>query len=69
MNRDNSQAAKIQTVIQPSKGWAMVDLKELILYRELIRLFDLLRRARSCSLRRDPVSAVFHRWPASVAVI
>ena len=36
MNRDNSQAAKIQTVIQPSKGWAMVDLKELILYRELI---------------------------------
>lgn len=36
MSHDNSSSAKIQTVIQPSKGWAMVDLKELLLYRELI---------------------------------
>ena len=36
MSYDNSSSSKIQTVIQPSKGWAMVDLKELLLYRELI---------------------------------
>ncbi|MBQ6509119.1 MAG: ABC transporter permease [Flexilinea sp.] len=36
MSQNGSPAAKVQTVIQPSKGWAMVDLKELILYRELI---------------------------------
>ena len=36
MSHDNSSSSKIQTVIQPSKGWAMVDLKELLLYRELI---------------------------------
>ena len=34
MNTDNAE--KFQTVIEPTKGWKMVNLKELFLYRELI---------------------------------
>lgn len=36
MSRRVSPAEKMQTVIRPSKGWSMIDLKELFLYRELI---------------------------------